>query len=231
MKTKSIIRSALTLFALPMLLAATSLLAETLPLSKTTFIRSGVYSDKNYDKGGTLEVAARGGNNSRKIYLQAEVNELLSTRQQFSESKLILMLFSRPLLGEPSGKVNFNVYGVVSPEAFDVADINWGNAPENDDASATDVLATGTVMLGAITINTNSVEPEQLVSLDGKNLDVYLNWVAGKTGDVYHTGASNGVASFIITCSGSQHDAGVTFYSNSQPVERRPTLSYQLKPN
>ncbi len=230
MKMKSKIRSALACFALPLLFSAVALQAQSLPLTQTTFIRSGVHSGENYDAGGSLEVAARGGSNSRKIYLQAALDGLLHSGQQFSGSQLTLKLFSQPLLGEPSGKITLNVYGITSNESLDVVDITWDNAPENDTESASGVLATGTVLLGSITIDTDSVEAEQSFSISGANLDAYLNWVTGSSGDIYHTGDSNGIAGIIITSTGSQHDAGVSFYSNNQPTANRPNLSYELKP-
>lgn len=218
------------LLTLPVLWAVPSLPGETLPLTQTTFVRSGINESKNYNEGGSLEVISRGGDNNRKIYIRADLGDLVPSGKKCVNSTLTLRYFTNPLLGERDGEITLMVYGITTGDDWVPDELTWSNAPRNNVSNNSGVLEEGTVLLGTILIDTDTVAAGETVSLSGADLDSYLTWAAGNLGDAYHTNATSGPATFIITSAGKNSDVGVSFHSDNRPIDDRPVLNFELKP-
>ncbi|EIP99051.1 PEP-CTERM putative exosortase interaction domain-containing protein [Opitutaceae bacterium TAV1] len=165
---------------------------QTLVASQDNFVKDGSAAStvQGSPKGGgtTLEVAMRGTNNNRKIYLGFDLTGIASSVVFDSVGTSLSLSFTdSPIAGDAiSGKedVILDVYGIASAvPLFDETTITYANAPENKTgANDPGFLTTNTTLLGSITIDSsNSALAGTSVTLSSPQLVAFLNQSIGKS--------------------------------------------------
>ena len=164
-----------------------------------------------------MQVAARGGNSDRKAYLKIDLRGLPVEGEPLEKVELDLKFYK--LIGGASGEQSFTVYGIVdNDDSWTRSAITWSSAPKNVTKSSLKITPEGTTILGAFTIKTSAVSKMDSIVFSSEELDSFLNWAIGLTGDSYGAGGvSKDVVTLIIAASPGTKasDAGINFYGSS----------------
>ncbi|MBC2603422.1 DNRLRE domain-containing protein [Puniceicoccus vermicola] len=216
-------------FCLGLSLLLSPTYADTISSSQGSFVKSGDNADINYDSINQLQIAARGANNDRKIYLKFNLNGLLGSGEEFANTSFGLTTIagnnSDVLLGGATGNIDFSVYGITdNDDDWSESTVTWNNAPKNDTGSRTGVISSGTVDLGSFTIDSSTVTGDQPFSISGEVLDTFLN-------DSY-ANDTDGIVTLIITSNGSTGDPGIRFWrsDDTELDTQYPRISYDVNP-
>lgn len=218
-----------TLILSSIVLFFSSAQAATISSTEGSFVKSGSGADTNYDSTNNLQVAARGTNSDRKIYLKFDLNGLLGNAEQFANTSFGLTTVagsnSNVLLGNATGAFDLTVYGITdNNDSWTDDSVTWNNAPKNDTGSRSGVLSSGTTSLGSFTVDSSTVTGNQQFSISGSALDTFLN-------DSY-ANDTDGIVTLIITSEGATSDPGLRFWrSDDTSLDTQyPRISYEVNP-
>lgn len=111
---------------------------------------------------------------------------------------------------ETGNPVRLHLHAIVDgQDAWNETGLTWNNAPKNATASATGVKA-GTALLAVTTVETGQPAGGATVQFEDPRLAQFLNWAAGRRGDLYGSGVAGDPdqrVTFIVTVI----DAGTSF--------------------
>lgn len=130
----------------------------------------------------------------------------------------------------PRNPVRLRLHGIANnTDSWTAGALTWANAPTRAEAPTSP--GNGAVALAEVTVDAGAVTGGSPVRFSDPRLTQFLNWAAGRRGDLYGLGAAADTdrrVSFIITSIDSGDIfPGLKFQDSGTPVaSERPVLSY-----
>ena len=170
--------------------------AQTIIADANSFVDSGA-TTTNFGSTPQLLIRGAGGGNTEKLYYQFDVGGILAAGETFDNVEF--KLGTHPNQSSSTVGPDWTLHGITdNNDSWTQSGITWDNAPKND-TSGTGVLSSGTTTLANFSLGSTPAG-ENIYTINGSDLDEYLNWKAGAIADPYGNGAaSNTIATIIVT--------------------------------
>lgn len=182
-------------------------------------VENGAKASTNLNASGLLVAAPGTADGARKSYLAFDLPLAVESTDATAAS-LTLTLGAEPFIATgtaatpPNNPVRLRLHGIVDGNDVWAEDtITWDNAPAA--ASSQTSPGAGTIPLAELTIDTAVCSPGDTVTFADPRITQFLNWAAGRRGDLYGNGKasdSDHKVTFVITSLDTGSDfAGVRF--------------------
>jgi sugar lactone lactonase YvrE len=197
-------------------------------------IENGASAPANLNASGLLVAAPGTADGARKSYLAFDLPPAVESADATGAS-LTLTLGSEPFIATggaaapPNNPVRLRLHGIVSGNDVWAEDtITWNNAPAS--AGSQTAPGIGAIPLAELTLDVAARAPGDTVTFADPRIAQFLNWAAGRRGDLYGNGRASDPdhkVTFVLTSIDAGADfAGVRFADKEAGAAAAPKLSF-----
>ncbi len=199
-------------------------------------IENGSNSTTNLNGSGLIVAASGTTDGARKSYLSFDLPLAVESEDAASAS-LALTLGNAPFIATgtaampPKNPVRLRLHGIVnSNDTWTENAITWDNAPAA--ANSQTAPGAGTVPLAEVTVDVASRNAGDTVTFADARIAQFLNWAAGRRGDLYGSGLASDAdhrVTFVVTSIDEGPEfAGVRFADKETGGAAAPSLAFQV---
>ncbi|MDR0902019.1 MAG: DNRLRE domain-containing protein [Opitutaceae bacterium] len=201
-------------------------------------VANGASAALNLDGGGLAVSAFGAADGARKAYLAFDL-PLAVESTDASAASLALTLGGEPFVNggtgatHPKNPVRIRLHGIINnTDTWAENAVTWNTAPAG--ANSATAPGAGTVPLAETTVDVATRFAGDAVVFDDPRIAQFLNWAAGRRGNLYGNGAASDTdhkVTFVITSiDEGANFAGVRFADKEAGAASAPALAFDTAP-